>query len=125
MSELFIGGIPDFFRTALVEQFVDSEVPFQFKVSPVIERIAQRVRNRPSPGKEFLVRLCIARAVAFRHAVGAHGAPLVVVALEPNLRKIAEAMIVGDLLRGEMAVIVENRLIRCVSAIKMASSLSS
>ena len=43
-------------------------------------------------------------------AIGAHGAPLIVVALQPGLGEVAELLVFGDPLRREMAVVVEDGL---------------
>ena len=101
---------PDRGRAALVEQLVDAEVALQFEVRPVVQRIAQRVRHRASPRHEFLERRGIAGTVALGHAVGPHGAPLVMVAFEPDLEQVVEAPVLGDVLRRKMAMIVDDRL---------------
>ena len=41
-GEQRVGLLPDARRAALVQQFVDAEVAFQFQVRPVVQRIAQR-----------------------------------------------------------------------------------
>jgi hypothetical protein len=58
------------------------------------------------------VRIRIARAVALGHSAGAHRAPFVVVAFEPDLEQIREAAIVRDVARRQVAVVIENRLSR-------------
>src|SRR5438067_2734499 len=110
IRELIIRALPNLFRSALVEQLVYAEVSLEFKVRPVIQRISECVRDGARPRQEFLIRVCIASAVPLRHTVSAHGAPLVVIALEPNLCEIAKAMVISDVLRGKMAVIIEDRL---------------
>jgi hypothetical protein len=80
----------------------------------VIERITQRLRNRLRKGEKLVVRCRIAGAEAFRHAAGAHRAPFVVIALEPDLEKIRELAILCDVLRWEMAVVVQDWLARCI-----------
>src|SRR5262245_26260568 len=83
-------ALPDRRRRLLVQQIVDAEVANELEMRPVIERIAQRRRYGARPGDEFLVRARIAGAVAFGYAVGAHRAPLVVVAFEPDLEEGSE-----------------------------------
>ena len=87
----------------------------------MIERIAQGVRNSGSPGCELFVGLGFACAEAFGDAVGAHGAPFVVVAFEPDFEKILELAIGGDVFRRKVAVVIENRLGRGETVIKTAS----
>ena len=48
-----VRALPDRLRGLFVEQFVDVEVALKFQVSPMIEGVAQSVRNRACPGKEF------------------------------------------------------------------------
>jgi hypothetical protein len=96
---------------SLVQQFVDSEIAFQFQVRPVIQRIAQRGRHGARPGEVFLVRKSVAGALAFRHPVGPHGAPFVVIAFQPDLEKILEAPVFRHILGRQMAMIIQNRLV--------------
>ena len=77
---------------------------------PVVERIAQAVRNRSGPRHIFVIRRRIPRDVSFRNPICAHRPPLVVISLEPDLKKICEAPVVGDVLRAEMTVVVEDWL---------------
>ena len=92
-------------------------------MGPVIERIAQGVRDRAGPGQEFLVGIGVAGAVALVDAVGAHGAPLVVVALQPDLGEVAELPVLRDVRGGQVAVVVENRLVLGEGVIEMPGGL--
>ena len=51
-----IGAVPNGFGGLFVEQSVDIEVALKFEMSPMIERIAQGVRNGARPRQEFLFR---------------------------------------------------------------------
>ena len=53
-------------------------------------------------------------------AIRAHGAPLVMVALEPDFIEICEAAVLSDFLRGQMRVEIENWLRRGVFVIEMS-----
>lgn len=53
----------------------------------------------------------IAGAQPLRHAVGAHRPPFIVIAPQPDIVQVAEAGILRDLLRRQMAVVIENRLL--------------
>ena len=83
----------------------------ELEVRPVVERIAQRVRDRLGPGLELLPVGRLAGDRPLGDAVGAHRPPLVVVAVEPDLRHRPEPVIVGHLLRRQVAVVVEDRLL--------------
>jgi hypothetical protein len=56
------------------------------------------------------MRSCGTGTEALLASVGSHGTPFVVIAFEPYLEKILKATIVSDVGRGEMGVIIENRL---------------
>ena len=107
-------------RRLLVEQIVDAEVTLQLQVCPVIQRIAQAARHGRRPGEELLIGRRVAGAEALGHAVGAHGAPLVVIALEPDLEEVVEAPVAGHVGRRQVAVVVENRLPRRMLVIEPA-----
>ena len=108
--ELLVGSIPNCRRRTFVQQFVDAEVAFQFEMRPVIERIAERVRDGTRPREEFIARIGGASDVRFGNAVGTHRAPLVMVAFKPRFEKIVEAAIGGDVGGRKMRVIVEDWL---------------
>ena len=112
LLEQGIGLLPDGGRGLLVEQGVDAEVALQFQVGPVVERIAQRVRDRPGEGEEFLVGIGIAGAERFRGPVAAHRAPLVVIALQPDLVEVGELPVRRDVGRRQVIVVVEDGLRR-------------
>ena len=105
-----VGLFPDARRALLVEQFVDPEVAFEFQMGPLVERIAQGVRHGASPCEELVVVRRVAGAEALFDAVGPHGAPLVVVALEPDLKQVGKAAVGGNVVGRKMAVVVEDRL---------------
>ena len=113
-------------RVRLIQQFVDAEVALQLEMSPVVKRIAQRVRepSRPRP-RNFSYGSRVAGAKTFRDAVGAHGPPLVVIAFQPDLEEVVEAAVVRDVVRRKMAVIVENRLVLGESVIEVAGGASA
>ena len=111
-AQLGVGSFPDFWRCFLVDDFVDAEIAAKFEMRPVVERIANRLRNGLRPGEELVV---IARLAAcdqiLGHAVRTHRAPLVVIAREPDLEEILELAVVRNLVRRQMAVIVKDRLL--------------
>src|SRR5260370_688122 len=68
-SEKIVGALPNARGGRFVEQLVDAEIALQLQMGPMVERIAQRVRNRLRPGHEFLARRRLAGAVAFVDAI--------------------------------------------------------
>ena len=111
--EHFRRAVPNLVGRFGIEQRVNAEVEFQLEVSPVVERVPQRVRNRLRPRVELLAVGGVARHKTFVDAVGTHCPPFVVVAREPNLRNIVELPIFSNLLRNQMRMIIDNRLIFC------------
>ena len=106
-----IGFLPGLLGGRLVEQRIDSEVSFELKMSPVIQRIAQGEGNGPRPGHELFVRRGAAGAKALGHAVRPHGAPFVVIPFQPDLKQIGESPVLCNFLGGKMAVVVKDRLL--------------
>ena len=121
--QTLVCALPDPGRRGLVEQIVDAEVPRQLQVRPVIERIAQAARHRRCPRQELLVRIRVAGAVPLGDAVGPHRPPLVVIALEPDLEEVGEPAVLGDVLRRQVAVVVDDRLVRRVGLVEPARRL--
>ena len=76
------------------------------------------------PGVKFLAIGGVAGTQTLGYAVGAHRAPLVVIAFQPDVIQIFEAIILGNLLRRQVAVIVENRLVFRVIVVQAAGKLS-
>ena len=74
----------------------------------MVERIAQGCRHGASPGKKLFVRVRVAGAEAFVNSVGPHGAPFVVIALQPDLEEIIETTVRGDIRRREMRMVIQN-----------------
>ena len=109
-GQLGIGLLPDGVRRLRADDLVDAEVALQLEVRPVVERVAEGVGHGGAPGVELLARRGIPGADALRHAVGAHGAPLVVVSTQPDLGQVGELVVVRDQCLREVAVVVVDRL---------------
>jgi len=107
-GEALVGAIPDLGSSVFVEEAIDAEVTFEFEVGPVEERVAEGMGHGACPGEEFFVGRRVAGAVAFVHAVGAHGAPFVVVAFEPDFEEVLEAPVFGQVARRQVAVEIED-----------------
>ena len=91
------------------QQLADRERAAQLHVGPVVHRVADGVRHHLCPGPELGAVVGAAGDQLLVDAEGAHHPPLVVVAAEPHLGEVGEAVVVGDLLGRKMAVIVEDR----------------
>ena len=102
------------------EQFGDAEWPLQLQVRPVVERIAQRRRNRAGPRLELFLIGRVAGAKTFRDAVGPHGSPLVVIPVEPDPGQRTEAMVAGDLCHGQVTVIVDDGKAGHIAVVEVA-----
>ena len=112
-------AVVDLARRRGVQELRHPEGGFQFQVRPVVERVAHRIGNRLGPLLELLpVGRILARAVTLLDTVRAHGTPLVVVAFEPDLRQVLEAVVRSHVLRDQMAMIVDDRLFGRVFVIK-------
>src|ERR1051326_317585 len=122
-AKKLVGAIPDSGSATLVEEIVDLEISLQLEMGPMVKRVAERVRYRPSPGEKLLARRRIARAEAFLDAVGSHGAPFIMIAFKPDLEQIREPAVLRDVARREMAVIIEDRFGGRVVVIQTAGGL--
>ena len=109
-GQQFVGAVPDALRARFVEQFVDAEVALQLQVRPVIQRVAQGIGHGAGPGQELLVGVHRPGAKPLVHAVGAHGAPLVMVALQPDFEQVGELPVAGQIERRQVAMIIQNGL---------------
>ncbi len=78
-------------------------------MTPVVEGIAQQIGHDAREGVEFLPIGRVSGTEALRNAVGAHLAPLVVVAVEPNLRDVLPSGVRGDLGRRQVGVEIDDR----------------
>ena len=87
-----------------------AERELQLQVRPVVERVAQGLRHRRRPRRELVPVGRVAGDVALGHARRPHRAPLVVVALQPDLGDRPPLVVVGDLMRRQVAVVVDDRL---------------
>jgi hypothetical protein len=96
----------------------DAQRTPQLHVRPMIQGIAERGRDRLGPFLELIPVRRIAGAITFGHAVGAHRPPLVMVAVKPSLREVFELVILGDLLRRQVAVVVDDRHVPSVLVVQ-------
>ena len=109
LCQLFIAEVPYFFRGVCAEMSGVAEISLQLQMGPVIQRIADQLFQRLRPFLKFLARRSVAGDVIFLYAVGAHLTPLIMVAAKPHLSDVFEMLVLRDLLRIEVAVVVEDR----------------
>ena len=86
------------------------KVAAQLQVRPVEEGIAERVRHGLGPGLKFFTRGGSAGDPFLRDAVGPHGPPLVVIAIEPDGVEVFKPPIFRDIARAQVAVVVDDWL---------------
>ena len=123
LGEFGVGLLPDFRGGLAVEQTVETEVALQLEVRPVVERIAQRVRDGLGPGLKFLARRGVAGDEALVDAVGAQRAPFVVVAAEPEFGEIGELVVVRNEVGRQVTVVIVNRLALREAVVELAGLL--
>ena len=111
-GQLPVGLVPDPLGGRVVQQVVDVKVAAQFQVRPVEERIAERVRHGLGPRLELFPRGGGTGDASLGDAVGPHGPPLVVVAVEPDGVEVFKPPIFRDVARAQVAVVVDDRLPR-------------
>jgi len=119
-----VGLLPNLGGVGLIDEEVDAEIAAQLEVRPVMQRIADGLRDGAGVGEELVVVAGdFAGDEILGHPVGAHGPPLVMVPGEPDLGEILELPVGGDLLGRQVAVIVENGLRRGVLVVEPSRGL--
>ena len=93
-----------------IQTLFDTKSGLELQMGPVVERVAERIRNGLCPLLELLpVRSVFACAVFLVYSVRTHSAPFVVVAHEPDLCDGFKTLVLGNHLRNKVAVIIDNR----------------
>ena len=110
--------LPDRVRGRLGEDVRDPEEALELEVGPVIERIADEGGHDLRVGEELVVVGGVARDEFLRYAAGAHRAPFIVVAAEPEFGDVRDLPVLGDLLRGDVAVVIDDRELFRVAVIE-------
>jgi hypothetical protein len=119
--QLRVRPLPDGVRrVAGLIRLADPEVALELQVRPVVEGVAERVREGRHPGVELLAGRRVARAEALVDPVGPHRPPLVVVAADPDVRQVRELVVRGDLGLRDVAVVVVDRLALRVAVVELA-----
>ena len=108
--QALVAGVINLLRRFCIQRLGDAEIFFQFQIRPVIQGVADGLRQGFRPALKGAVRVGIfcAGNIALGHTIAAHCAPLIVVAAQPNLGNRVIAAVLGNLLRVNMAVIVDD-----------------
>ena len=107
--ELLAASIPYFFCGGRRQSLINTEVSFQFKMSPVIQWISDTILDGVSPCQEFLIRAAISGDQTFRDTVGTHGSPLIVIAVEPYFGQVIVASVFIDCSRTQVIMKIDDR----------------
>ena len=110
LLELLITLIIDFTGCFRTELFGNTESRFQLKMTPMIQWITESIGHCLGPFlKLFPIISILSGAVFLINSIRAHGTPLVMITSQPQLRDATELMIIGNHLRNQMTMIVDNR----------------
>ena len=120
LPELRVARFPERVRGLDADRCVDGEVAAQLKVAPVVEGVADAQRQHRAKAAELLLIRRAAGDEVLGNARGAHKAPFIVVAAEPELGHVAEPPVLRDLRRWQVAMVVDDRLRRRVLVVELA-----
>ena len=123
VSQCLVCVFPNLESGVLVERLCHAEITLQLQMSPVINRITKSIRNGSRPLLEFVVGRSVAGAEALGNSIGAHGAPFVVVAFEPDFREVRKAAIRSNVGCAEVGMIVDDWLQLGVLMVESARGL--
>ena len=108
LSELGVGKVPDLLGSLAVEDALVAKVALKLQVAPLKDGVANAATQGLGPLLELLASRGVASDKTLVDAVGTHQAPLVVVAAQPNLGDVLETLVLPNLLRRNVAVIVDD-----------------
>ena len=101
--------LPDLACRRRAERQLDAEDASKLEVRPDVERVADQARHGRRPRREPLPGVGVARDEPLLDAGQAHGTPLVVVVLEPQLGEVVEDAVAGDVRGRQVVVEVDDR----------------
>ena len=107
-GQLLVAQLPDGLGGLAVQRALIAEIVAQLQVAPVIQGVADRQRQGLGPGLELLAVGGVAGDLALVDAEAPHEPPLVVVAAQPDLRDVLKAPVLINLLRAQVAVVVDD-----------------
>ena len=108
LGELGVGKVPDLLSGFAVQNALVAKVALKLQVAPLKDGVAHATAQSLGPLLELLAGGGVAGNEALVNAVGAHQAPLVVVAAQPNLGDVLETLVIPDFLGRNVAVIVDD-----------------
>ncbi len=112
-GDLLVGSIPNGLGVLLVEGEIDAEDATELGMAPLEDGVAGRGLDGLHELEVLGIRIAVAGDVLLIGAVGAKQTPLVVIAravvVEPDLGEVLEVLVLVDLLRIEVAVVVDDR----------------
>ena len=128
-SELGVAFLINFTGGLGAQELVDSEHAAEFEVGPVIEGVAKGIRHGLRPLLEGLPGAVLASGeIILAHSVGAHRTPFIMVAIvsvhQPELGDVAELDVLGNLLRHQMAMVIDDGHVLRMLVIKLPGSLA-
>ena len=118
--QLFPAQVPDLLGGVRAEDAVKAEVALELQMAPVVQGIADGAREDLRVLLKLLAVGGVAGDVLLLHAARAQQAPLVMVAAQPDLRDVGEAAVLVDLLRAQVAVVVQDGHVRGVVVVENA-----
>ena len=130
--QLVIAQVPHFLCGVAVQHAVVAKVLVQLQVGPVVHRVAD---GHGQSLRKLLEALAVglgAGDVLLGHTVGAHHAPLVVIAevgtvrllaAQPDLGDVLKAAVLVDLLRGDVAVVIADGHIGRIGVVQVLCGL--
>ena len=108
-SQLFRSDLPDLLTVLLTDHKITVKVTLKLQMAPMVQRITDELGHYRAICFELIKIGAVARDVLFVYAAGAHCSPLIVVAVKPHFSDVGVTLILGDLPRGQVAVIIDDR----------------
>ena len=108
LGELSVGEVPDLLGGLAVEDALVAKVALELQVAPLKDGVAHATTQGLGPLLELLASGGVTGNEALVNAVGAHQAPLVVVAAQPDLGDVLKTLVIPDLLGRDVAVVVDD-----------------
>ena len=97
--QLLRGDPPDLLAILLADHKVAIKIALKLQMAPMIQWVADQLGHDRAICLELIKVGGIPRDILFIHAAGAHGAPLIMIAVQPHLCDIGIALILGNLAR--------------------------
>jgi hypothetical protein len=96
---------------------MDIKIALKLKVGPMVEGVPEKPGQSVRPGKETVVGVGVfAGDKVFIYPVGPENPPLVMIAeasfAQPHLGQVNKTPVIRNLLRGKVAMVIENCFVR-------------